>query len=50
MSPAAILVQRCAWCSAWLHGEPAGVEGTDYEVSHGVCEACAERVLREMEG
>lgn len=38
----------CAWCKKFLSddGEPA-VDGMD--VSHGVCEECKKKVLKELD-
>ena len=35
----------CAWC----HKVPAGKQLDDGLLSHGICQACAEKVQRELE-
>lgn len=39
----------CAWCNKDLGVRGAGGAGPDQEITHGICEACAARVLANPE-
>lgn len=42
---AAELTTRCAWCGVHLFGPRRTVaDGVEYEVSHGICAECRDRM------
>ena len=37
------MIRKCAWCTCYLNGVQSGTN-----VTHGICERCAERVLNSV--
>jgi len=38
------MIRQCAWCDCYLDCYPEAVQ-SETDVTHGICERCAERVL-----
>lgn len=38
------MTRQCAWCDCYLDCDPIVVE-SESDITHGICERCAERVL-----
>jgi len=47
------LIRKCSWCNEWMDEESKLIaetrDKTEYLISHGICDDCAERIEKELD-